>query len=86
MRLNARIPDEQYRALEDVAARTGRTVSEVVRTAIGDFLSRRGEQAPTAFEALVAAGFVGCGEGPEDLSERYKEYLHEGLAEKHGLR
>ncbi|MFZ5478306.1 MAG: ribbon-helix-helix domain-containing protein [Myxococcota bacterium] len=85
MRLNARIPDELYRSIEDLAERKGMTVSEIVRDALGEYL-KRNPGPLTAFDALSATGFIGCGEGPEDLSERYKDYLTDSLAKKHGLR
>ncbi len=42
------------------------------------------ERAREKISAFLSSGFVGCAEGPADLSERYKEYLTEGLERKHG--
>ena len=36
-------------------------------------------------DKLLASGFVGCVEGPEDLAENRKQYLSKGLGEKHGV-
>lgn len=42
------------------------------------------ERAREKISAFLSSGFVGCAEGPADLSERYKDYLTEGLERKHG--
>ena len=36
--------------------------------------------------ALQQSGFMGCGQGAEDLSENYKAYLGDYLADKHDYR
>lgn len=33
-------------------------------------------------QALLDSDFIGCGEGPEDLSANYKEYLYKELKGK----
>ncbi len=83
MRLNARIPEGQYRDVEDLARRTGQTVSDVVREALARYLTEHADR-PHAARALE--DLIGCAEGPEDLSDRYKDALTESLARKHGLR
>lgn len=42
------------------------------------------ERAREKISAFLSSGFVGCAEGPADLSERHREYLTEGLERKHG--
>lgn len=42
------------------------------------------DQSRTKIDDLLSSDFVGCAEGPEDLAERYKQYLTEGLEGKHG--
>lgn len=34
-------------------------------------------------QALLDSDFIGSGEGLEDLSTNYKEYLYKGLKKKH---
>ena len=41
-----------------------------------------GEEGGRAAKALVTAGFVGCANGPADLSSSYKEGLARSLGKK----
>lgn len=79
MRINARLDDELDRKLETLCRVTGLGRSEVLREALrryhADVLADDDRPGPR----IRAAGFVGCGDGPEDLSERYKEVLAEEL-------
>lgn len=43
------------------------------------------DQTGAKMKALLESDFIGCAEGPEDLSENYKDYLYNGLKEKHGI-
>ena len=74
-RLSARLDEDRAAKVEYLRRATGLSASELVRRGI-DLVyeeARRGQR--QALAALTATGFVGSGEGPADLSERYKEYL-----------
>jgi hypothetical protein len=85
MRINARLSEEETQQLAEVRARTGQTVSEVVRHALrGYYEAIRGEGV-SARRAILESGLVGCGEADPDLSSSYKDALR-GLGRKHGDR
>jgi transcriptional regulator with XRE-family HTH domain len=46
-------------------------------------VTARGKKVPSAREIFAASGFIGGFPGPEDSSERYREYITEGLVRKH---
>ena len=86
MRINARLDEDHKRKLEYLMRVTGLRVSDIVKQAI-DALYERAERAGGRPEQLLTkAGFVGCGEGPEDLSVAYKDALQVSIRAKHGHR
>jgi len=86
MRINARLDDDQSRKLEYLMRSTGARVSDIVKQAI-EVLYEREEQTRGRPEKLLSScGFVGCGEGPEEFSETYKDALKESMLAKHDHR
>jgi hypothetical protein len=85
MRINARLDDVRSRKLAYLERETGWSVSRIVRTAIDTYYRalRRAKADPAS--ALKNSGFVGCAEGPSDLSVAYKNELR-SLSVKHGHR
>ena len=65
--MSVKVPDALDAQLEDVARRTGRSKSLVVRMALSEFLPQRGRSSRRSFlaQALDLAGSV---TGPPDLS------------------
>jgi predicted transcriptional regulator len=86
MRLNARLPEELVRKLEALERATGQSTSNVVRAALERYFDEVCGPRRSTREAILASGFVGCGEAEADLSATYKARLHEGLGRKHGHR
>ncbi len=86
MRINARLDETRTQKLEYLLEATDSGISEVVRQAIDVYYEQVQERRPGAFEILSATGFIGSGEGPEDLSETYQRQLEQGWAAKHGHR
>ena len=85
MRINARLEDEYAEKLEYIKKQNHLSTTEVVKQGI-DLLYLRSKAKPSEkIRALLESDFIGCSEGPEDLSTHYKQYLTESLAEKHGL-
>ncbi len=83
MRVNARLDEDSEEKLAYLEKEKCLSVSEIMRRAIASYYSRfRNDNADPAM-ALIKAGFIGCGEGPEDLSTNFKEHLQE-LHTKHG--
>ncbi len=86
MRVNARLDLERQRKLEEIARRTGLSVSDILKEAIDVYHERLAENAATARRQLERSGFIGCADGPEDLSETYKAQLAESFERKHDPR
>ncbi|WP_334168709.1 hypothetical protein [Methylobacter sp.] len=87
MRINARLDEHSEKNLEFIKQVTGENVTQIIK----DLLEERAQQLRqqnkpgSKLKALLESDFVGCAEGPEDLSANYKDYLYQGLKEKHGL-
>jgi hypothetical protein len=87
MRINARLDERSEKNLEFIKEVTGENITWIIK----DLLEERARQLRqknkpgSKFKALLESDFVGCAEGPEDLSVNYKEYIYQGLKEKHGL-
>jgi hypothetical protein len=86
MRINARLDDDHSRKLKFLRRATGAGISDVVKQAIDLYYERLRQTSEKPGEALAKAGFVGCGEGPADLSDIYKDVLQAELPGKYGHR
>lgn len=87
VRVNARLDPASAEKLQAIMHLTGKSVTEVLKAAVELYFSGlEAQQRPGAQELALRVGLVGCGEGPGDLSSRYKAYLSEGLAGKHDHR
>lgn len=84
MRINARLDEVRAEKLKQLKALTRLGVSEIVKWAIDVLHQQRAGQPREKLDALLSSDFVGCAEGPEDLSSRYKQYLTRDLENKHG--
>lgn len=87
MRINARLDEQSEQDLLFIKEQTGETVTQIIKELLADKAEAlRQEKRPGAkMKALLESDFVGCAEGPEDLSENYKEYIYRGWKEKHGI-
>lgn len=87
VRVNARLDPASAAKLDAIMERTGRSVTEVLKTAIDAYFAQlEAQRHPRAQELALRVGLVGCGEGPEDLSSRHKTYFSESLTGKHDHR
>lgn len=80
-RLNARLDPGLQRQLDYIKRRTGQNTSTVVKKSI-ELYYQSLRSAASARETLRETGFVGCAEGPSDLSARYKQEYARLLAGK----
>jgi nucleoid-associated protein YejK len=87
MRINARLDEQSEKDLQFIKEQTGETVTQIIKELLADRANeiRQKQQPGSKMKALLESDFVGCAEGPEDLSVNYKDYLYQGLKEKHGL-
>jgi hypothetical protein len=84
LRINARLDPQTAAELAALVKAGGHTVTEVIKNAIHCFYREQSERASQpALELFRAAGLIGCADGPQDLSSRYKDYLGESLVDKH---
>lgn len=84
MRINARLDDERVEKLRQLQSTTRLSTSEILKRAIDVLHRQHAGQSREKLDALLASGFVGCAEGPEELASQYKQYLTHDLEHKHG--
>ncbi len=58
------------------------STTEIVVTSIERYYDAMTQAGGTAADALAEAGFIGCAEGPADLSSSYKAEMGRSLAKK----
>ena len=85
-RINARLDEQTARDLQFLREALGdKSITEVLKYSLQyaaqDFRDR--EQARRQKQLWLNSGFIACGEGPEDLSVNYKQYLTEYLDQKY---
>ncbi|XSG84497.1 MAG: ribbon-helix-helix protein, CopG family [Methylohalobius sp. ZOD2] len=86
MRINARLDDSHTRKLEVLQQETGKTKSEILKEALDLYFQevhREKQHTVREKNRKILEALAGIGQGPEDLSENYKEYLSQGLKQKH---
>jgi nucleoid-associated protein YejK len=87
MRINARLDEQSEQDLLFIKEKTGETVTHIIKELLTEKAEslRREHKPGNKMQALLQSDFVGCAEGPENLSTNYKEYFYQGIKEKHGL-
>ncbi len=84
MRITARIDDSYERKIKAIQQATHLNTTEIIKQAI-DLLYEKTEMSAKEKNLKLLQMLAGIGEGPEDLSENYKEYLNHGWKEKYDL-
>ncbi len=74
-RVNARLDEDRAAKLDYLKRTTGLAVSDIVKRGIDLAYEEARRPTRSPLEILTATGFIGSGEGPADLSDRYKEEL-----------
>ncbi len=87
MRINARLDDQSEKDLLFIKEQTGESVTQIIKDLLTEkAVELRTKQKPgSKMQALLHSDFVGCADGPEDLSTNYKDYFYRGIKEKHDL-
>jgi transcriptional regulator with XRE-family HTH domain len=80
IRINARLSGEDAARFQELLERSGLSASDLLRDALREYHTSRARPARDTLALL--AGYIGAGEGPEDLSAHYKSYLTETLENK----
>ena len=86
MRVNARLDEDRSAKLRQLQSSLNVNASEVVKRALDLLHKEQCDGMGTKTQALLASDFVGCAQGPEDLSSRYKQDFAQALEDKHGPR
>jgi hypothetical protein len=84
MRITARIDDSYEQKLKTIQQITHLNTTEIIKQAL-DLLYEKTELTGKEKNRKLLQMLAGTAEGPEDLSENYKEYLYQGWKEKHGI-
>jgi hypothetical protein len=81
-RLNARLDAELSEKLEYLKDRTKLSVTEVVKRSIERYYDEVRRGSADTHSLLMESGFIGCADGPADLSTEYKRELGALLRKK----
>jgi hypothetical protein len=81
-RINARIDDELARQLEELARRSGQSLTEIIEAAIRAWTLEQLRGRPSAAAVFASTGFIGSGTGPRDLARNTKAVLSRSLRRK----
>ena len=71
-RINARLDDDLARKVDALRKRTGQSTTDILRASLESYYVTVTRDAGPA---AGLAAFVGCADGPADLSEDYKSKL-----------
>ena len=82
MRVNARLGREYEEKIRFLLEHTGANLTQLLKQAIDLYFREVKKGNVDAVLVLRQSGFVGCASGPDNLSETYKEDLHESLEGK----
>jgi ribbon-helix-helix protein len=85
MRITARLDENYEQKLKAIQQKTHLNTTEIIKQAL-DLMYEKTELSGWEKNQKLIELLAGIGEGPEDLSVNYKEYLFEGLKEKHGIK
>ena len=80
IRINARLSGVDAAQFQELLSRSGLPASDLLRDALREYHAAHARTQRDPMTLLAA--YIGAGEGPEDLSARYKDYLTEALEEK----
>ena len=86
MRINARLDEQAEKQLAFIRSTTRQSVTEVIKRSLDLYYQELKGQEGVGTRKLMQSDFIGCAEGPEDLSVDYKRYLSQGWDEKYGDR
>jgi len=80
VRINARLTGADAVQFQHLLDSSGRSASELLRAALREYYRAHTQSKHNPLELL--AGYIGAGNGPQDLSANYKFYLTQALEDK----
>lgn len=84
MQITAQLDDSYQARIAAIQQSTHTTLDETIKQAI-DLLYEKTELTAKKKNKKLIEMLAGTAEGPEDLSENYKDYLYQGWKEKHDI-
>ena len=81
-RIDLHLPSSLERKVARVQARTGKSLTAIVIEALERYCDEVLAVPKAPSERLAASRFIGCADGPEDLSETCKQELTRSLDRK----
>jgi hypothetical protein len=81
LRINARLGPRLARRVSAVQARTKKSLTTIVTESLESYCDRL-DAVSSPLAGLEAAGFVGSGEGPRDLSVNFRREFGRSLSRK----
>lgn len=82
-RISARLDPQTAKRLERLLQETGLGVTDLICSAITEYFDLHIKGERDKKESLRENNFIGCVDGPKDLSSSYKEVLTRSLSQKH---
>ena len=73
-RVSVRVGESLAKKLRELACYSKSDFSTLVRQALEALYAKTFSKTSNPWEAWSSTGFIGCGEGPNDLSQNCKEY------------
>jgi len=86
MDIKLHLDEQAEKQLAFVQSTTRQSVTDVISQALALYYQQLRNQQGAGTRQLMESDFIGCAEGPEDLSTDYKQYLHVEWDDKHGDR
>lgn len=83
IRVNARFAGEDARRVRLVRKLEKQSTSALLRAAVREYTDKRLKPRKSAYEIMLESGFIGCAEGPADLSTNTRKYMQEALKKKY---
>jgi hypothetical protein len=81
-RINARLTPELARKVSYLRAETRKSTTEIVCESIDHYYETHARRGASMEAILMRTGFVGCADGPPDLSSSFKDDLTRSLDKK----
>jgi hypothetical protein len=80
IRINARLTGPDAIQFQELLDRSGHSASDLLREALREY--HAAHLRPRRDPLQLLEGYIGGGDGPEDLATHYKQYLTEALEDK----
>ena len=86
MRLDTPLDEATEQQLVYLQTTTQQNVDEIIKQSLNLYYQHVKKKGMDNVQQLLDSDFVGCAEGPEDLSTHYKHYFSQELSNKHDHR